>query len=140
MKQQRAMLVAQLKQDLNNDDVTDNVNAASPEQDLESLFATRLKIHDPLVSEINSNLKKQNELLDALERANAQYGQVKLNYRAQRSAYTERVESLKKYYAQFKATMEGIEDGLKYHNKMVDLVKKFHAKVQASHDLNDLLN
>lgn len=140
MKQQRASLLSQLRQSLNDDDVIKHVVAASSELELRNVFDREIKKHNKFLHPLQANLKLQNEMLDALERVNAQYGQVKLNHRAQRAAYMERVESLQKFYSQFKATSEGIDQGLDYHNKMVDLVRKFYSKVQASNDLNDLLN
>lgn len=140
MKQQRVSLLNQLKQSLNDDDVIKHVVAASSEQELKSVFDKEIQKHNKYLAPLQSNLKIQNEILDALERANAQFGQVKLNYRAQRSAHTERVESLKKFYAQFKATSDSIEDGLKYHKQMLEVVRNFYTKVRASNDFNDLLN
>jgi tyrosine-protein phosphatase non-receptor type 23 len=132
MKQQRSSLLAQLRQSLDDDDVIKHVVAASSEQELKSVFDKEIQKHNKFLAPLQANLKMQNEILDTLERVNAQYGQVKLNHRNKRLAYAERVESLKKFYAQFKATSESIEEGLKYHNKMVDLVKNFYQKVQAS--------
>lgn len=140
MKQQRASLFAQLRQSLNDDDVIKHVVSASSEQELKSVFDKEIQKHNKFLAPLQANLKTQNEILDTLERVNAQYGQVKLNQRNKRLAYAERVESLKKFYAQFRATSEGIEDGLKYHNQMVNLVRNFYQKVQASHDLNDVFN
>lgn len=140
MKQQRANLLAQLKQSLNDDDVIKHVVAASSEHELKSVFDKEIQKHNKYLQPLQSNLKLQNEVLDTLERVNAQFGQVKLNYRAQRAACNERVESLKKYYAQFKAMSDGIDEGLEYHKKMVELVKKFYSKVLTSNDINDLFN
>lgn len=140
MKQQRANLLAGLSQSLEQDDVIKHVVAASSEMEVKSVFDKEFQKHQKFATPLESNLKLQNEILDTLERANAQYGQVKLNHRAQRASYTEKVESLKKIYAQFKATSDGIDQGLEYQRKMLDLVRKFYQKVQASHELNDLLN
>lgn len=140
MKSQRASLINQLRQSLDQDDVIKHVVAASSEHELKKVFDTEIQKHNKYLDPLRSNLKLQNEMLDTLERVNAQYGQVKLNHRSQMVAMREHVESLKKYYNQFKATSDGINEGLSYHNKMVELVKKFHGKVRASDDLNDLLN
>lgn len=140
MKQQRASLLSQLRQSLNDDDVIKHVVAASSEHELKNVFDKEIQKHNKYLTPLMSNLKLQNEMLDTLERVNAQYGQVKLNHRAKQAAYKESVESLKKFYAQFNATSEGINAGLEYHRKMVELVKKFHSKVQVSSDFDDLLN
>lgn len=140
MKQQRASLLSQLSQSLEKDDVIKYVVAAASEQELKNVFDKEIQKHHKYLAPLQSNLKLQNEILDTLERANAQYGQVKLNHRALRSAYKEKVESLKKIYAQFKATSDGIDQGLEYQKKMLELVRKFHQKLQATNDLNDLLN
>lgn len=140
MKQQRSGLLNQLKQSLNDDDVIKHVVSASSEQELKGVFDKEIQKHNKYLAPLQANLKMQNEILDTLERANAQFGQVKLNYRSQRAAQTEKVESLKKFHAQFKVTSEGIDDGLKYHNQMLEVVRNFHAKVRASNDFNDLLS
>lgn len=140
MKQQRANLLSQLSQSLEQDDVIKYVVAAASEQELKNVFDKEIQKHHKYLAPLQSNLKLQNEILDTLERANAQYGQVKLNHRALRAAYSEKVESLKKIYAQFKATSDSIDQGLEYQKKMLELVRKFHQKIQASNDLNDLLN
>ena len=140
MKQQRYSLLAQLKQSLDNDDVIKFVVAATSELELKEVFEKEIQKHNKFLAPLQSNLKLQNEILDTLERVSAQYGQVKLNQRTQRAAYSERVESLKKYYAQFKTLSDGIEDGLKYHSSMINYVRDFYSKVQATNDLNDLLN
>lgn len=140
MKQQRSNLLAQLSQSLDEDDVIKHVVAASSEQELKTVFENEIQKHNKFLTPLTENLRLQNEMLDTLEKVNAQYGQVKLNYRARRAACAENVEALKKFYAQFKATSDGIKQGLEYHKKMVEHVRKFYSKVQATHDLNDLLN
>lgn len=140
MKQQRSNLITQLRQSLDDDDVIKHVVAASSEHELKSVFDQEILKHNKFLAPLQANLKMQNDLLDSLERANAKYGQVKLNYRNKRLAYAERVESLKKVYTTFKTICEGIEEALKYHNSEVEFVRDFYKRVQASHDLNDLLN
>lgn len=140
MKQQRTVLLGQLSQSLDQDDVIKHVVTASSERELKDAFDKEIQKHQKYVEPLNSNLKIQNDILDTLEKVNAQYGKLKLEHRVKRSKMTESVESLKKFYAQFKTTSDGIDQGLEYQKKMVELVKKFYAKVQATHDLNDLLN
>lgn len=140
MKQQRASLLSQLSQSLEQDDVTKHVVAASSEKELKDVFDKEILKHHKYSNPLKSNLKLQNDLLDTLERTNAQYAQVRLDHRAKQASYKEKVDSLKKLYEQFKATHEGIDQGLEYHKKMVEYVRKFYSKVQTSHDLNDLLN
>lgn len=140
MKCERADLLTQLSKSLEDDDVIRQVVAASNEQELKNVFDSEIQKHHKFLDPLMNNLKLQNELLDELERANAQYGQVKLNYRAMKAACTEAIESMRKFYTQFKTLDAGIDQGLEYHNKMVDLVRKFYSKVKASNDLNDLLN
>lgn len=140
MKQQRTILLSQLSQSLEQDDVIKHVVTASSEHELKGVFDKEIQKHQRYIEPLTTNLKCQDEILDTLERFNAQYGKMKLEHRRKRSKLTESVESLKKVYAQFKATSEGIDQGLEYQKKMVELVKNFHAKVRASHDLNDLLN
>lgn len=140
MKQQRTTLLTQLSQSLDQDDVIKHVVAASSEHELKAVFDKEIQKHNKYLAPLSENLKLQNEMLDTLERVNAQYGQVKLNHRAQQAAYKQEVDSLKKFYNQFKAINDGIDQGLEYHKKMVDLVRNFYQKVQATHDLNDLLN
>lgn len=140
MKSQRASLLEQLSKSLNQDDVIKHVVAATSEQELKKVFDKEIQKHNRYLEPLMSNLKLQNEMLDALEKVNAQYGQVKLNHRAQLSAITGAVESYKKFHNQFKTLSEGINQGLDYHNKMVELVRKFYAKVQTTSSLNDLLN
>lgn len=140
MKQQRSTLLSQLRQALNDDDVIKHVVAASNEQELKSVFDKEIQKHNKYLQPLQSNLSLQNEILDTLERVNAQFGQVKLNYRAQSEAYKKRVESLKKYNAQFKAISEGIDDGLRCYKSLTELVRNLYSKVQADHAINDLLN
>lgn len=141
LKQERSYLLNQLSQSLKqDDDVIKHVVAASNEQELRSVFDKEIQKHNKFVDPLMANLKSQNELLDTLEKLTAQYGQVRLNHRAQKAAYTEKVDALKKVYVQFKTTSDGIDQGLDYHKKMVELVRKFYSKVQTSNDLNDFLN
>lgn len=140
MKAQRAGLLAELRRSIDQDDVLKHVVAASSEQELKKVFDKEIQKHNKYLEPLMSNLKLQNELLDDLEKANAQYGQVKLNHRAQRTTLAATVESFRKVHSQFKTLSEGIDQGLNYHNKMVELVRKFYAKVQAAASLNDLLN
>lgn len=140
MKQQRASLLSQLGQSIEQDDVIKHVVAASSEQELKDVFDKEIQKHNKYLDPLMSNLNLQNELLDTLERVNAEYAQERLNYRSKQDAYKEKVDSLKKMYDQFKTISDGINQGLEYHKKMVDLVKKFYSKVQTSTDFNDLLN
>lgn len=140
MKRQRTSLLGQLRQALNDDDVIKHVVAASSEQELKAVFDKEIQKHNKYLQPLQSNLSLQNEILDTLERVNAQFGQVKLNYRAQSEAYKKRVDSLKRYNAQFKVISEGIEDGLKCYKGLVELVRNLYSKVQADHAINDLLN
>lgn len=140
MKQQRTILLNQLIRSLDQDDVIKHVVTATSEHELKGVFDKEIQKHQKYIEPLMSNLKIQNEIMDTLERVNAQYGKVKLEHRLKRTKMNESVESLKKIYAQFKATSDGIDQGLKYQKKMVELVKNFYSKVGASHDLNDLLN
>lgn len=140
MKLQRASLLKQLSLSLENDDVMKHVVAASSEHELKNVFDKEIQKHHKYLDPLMSNLKLQDDLLDTLEQANVQYGRVKLDHRNRKAAYAEKVESLKKSYAQFKATSSGIDQGLVYQKKMLELVRNFHGKVQATNDINDLLN
>lgn len=140
MKQQRVGLLADLRRSLNDDDVIKHVVAATSEQELKNVFDSEIQKHNKYLAPLQANLKLQKELLDTVERVNAQYGQVKLNHRARCAAYKERVESLRKFHIQFKTISDGVDEGLAYHKKMVELVKSFYAKVQTTNDLSDLLN
>lgn len=140
MKQQRSGLLAELRRSLNDDDVIKHVVAATSEQELKNVFDSEIQKHNKYLAPLQANLKLQKELLDTLERVNAQYGQVKLNHRARCAAYKERVESLRKFHTQFKTISDGVDEGLAYHKKMVELVRGFYAKVQTNNDLTDLLN
>lgn len=140
MKQQRVSLLSQLSQSLEQDDVIKHVVAASSELELKDVFEKEIQKHSKYSSALELNLKKQNELLDTLESVNAQYAQVLLDHRVKQVSYKEKVDSLKKLYEQFKATNEGIDNGLEYHKKMVELVRTFYSKVRTSTDFNDLLN
>jgi len=140
LKQERANLLFQLKQSLNDDDVIKLVVTASSELELKGVFDKEIQKHDKYVEPLRENLRQQDILLDSIERLNAQYGQVKLNYRSYKATYNERVESLKKFHAQFKQITRALEEGTAYQNKMLELVKNFSCKVHAANDLNDLLN
>lgn len=140
MKQQRTSLLNQLTQSLDQDDVIKHVVTATSEHELKGVFDKEIQKHQRYIEPLMSNLKIQNEILDTLERVNQQYGKLKYELHKKQTKMNESVDSLKKCYAQFKATSEGIDQGLAYQVKMVDLVRKFYSKVQASHDLNDLLN
>lgn len=140
LKMERVNLLDQLKKSLDDDDVIKHVVAAASEQELKGVFDKEIQKHDAYLKPLANNLTSQNEYLDALEKLNAEYGQLKLNHRAKRSAQSERVETMKKFYNQFKATSEGIEQGLDYYKNMLELVRKFHQKVRSNYDLQDLLN
>lgn len=140
MKVQRASLLDELRRSIDQDDVIKHVVAAASEQELKSVFDKEIQKHNKYLEPLMSNLKMQTELLDDLEKTNAQYGQVKLNHRAQRAALSSTVETMKQFHSQFKTLSDGIDQGLNYHNRMVELVRNFYAKVQATASLNDLLN
>lgn len=140
MKKQRSNLLQSLKRSLDEDDVIKHVVTASSEHELKGVFETEIQKHDKYLKELQDNFRRQNELLDTLERVNAEYGQIKLDYRAKQAGCKEKVESIKKFYSQFKATNEGIDKGLEYHNRMLEIVGNFCKNIQADYDLHDLLN
>ena len=140
LKNERTNLLHQLKQSLNEDDVIRHVVTASSELELKGVFDKEILKHNKYLEPLQANLKRQDEILDTIERLNAQFGQIKLNYRSQRAIYMERVDALKKFHTQFRTISDGIDEGMKFHTKMVELVSKFYNKVRASSDLNDLLN
>lgn len=140
MKKQRVQLLDGLKKSLDKDDVLQHVVTTSSEHELKSVFDKEIKKHDKYVNQLQQNFKMQDELLDTLERVNAQFGQVKIDYRSKQAAYSDKVESMKKFYIQFKAASNGINSGLDYYGKMLVIVKDFCRKIQADYDLHDLLN
>lgn len=140
MKSQRVQLLNDLKQSLDHDDVIKHVVAAASEHELKNVFDSEIKKHDKYINQLNDNLKLQNDMLDTLERVNAEYGQIKLDIRKKRATYLERVDSLRKYYVQFKEVVAGINSGLEYHNKMIEIVKRFTNNIGADYQLHDLLN
>lgn len=140
MKNQRVELLNGLKSSLEHDDVIKHVVAASSEHEVKSVFDSEIQKHDKYVNQLQDNLKLQGELLDTIEKVNAEYGQVKLDMRLKRTSYMNRVESLKKYYIQFKTVNDGIDKGLEYYNKMLDIVRKFCNSLSAQYELHDLLN
>lgn len=140
LKEERADLLSKISRSLNQDDVIKSVVAAASEAELKNIFDKEIQKHNIYLEPLMDNLKKQNNILDTLERLNAQYGQVKLNHRSKMTSYNEKVEGFKKFYNQFKATSEGIDQGLDYHKKMVEVVRNFYNEVGASTSLKDLLN
>lgn len=140
MKAERKNLLNQLKQALGQVDVMSHVVAAQSESEIKKVFEEQIQKNSKFVNPLVANLKQQDELYDALDKARSQYGDLKLNYKTKKDTLMKQVESLKKFYQQFKATSEGIDQGLAYNNKMLELVRNFHGKVGAQTDLNDLLN
>lgn len=140
MKLQRVSLLNSLKKSLDDDDVMKLVVTVSSEHELKEVFDSQIQKHNKYLSPLEENLKSQNEVLDTLEKLNAQYGQLKLDHRAKQASYKDKVDSMKNFYIKFKATNEGIDKGIEYHKKMLEIVRNFCKNVQADYDLHDLLN
>lgn len=140
LKRERVSLLNQLKYSLNEDDVIKHVVTASSDHELKSVFDKEIQKHNQYTEPLRANLKQQDELLDTIERLNAQYGQLKLNHRTHQAAFNERVESLKKFHSQFKTICDHVEAGMKFHNELLTVVKNWYSQIQASNDINDFLN
>uniref|UniRef100_H2YCE0 Tyrosine-protein phosphatase non-receptor type 20 n=1 Tax=Ciona savignyi TaxID=51511 RepID=H2YCE0_CIOSA len=76
MEEQRRSLVAQLRSDLEDDDVTSTL-MTRPGVEAEDLFQDELKKHDTRIGYLMQNFKAQENILDAVTEANVKYARIR---------------------------------------------------------------
>jgi len=86
MEEQRVNLIAELRTQLEQDDVTSTL-MTRPGVDAEDVFADEIKKHDAYLGYIRQNLSAQDNILTAVTEANVNYARVKKIVEAHQSKY-----------------------------------------------------
>ncbi|CAH1248913.1 PTPN23 [Branchiostoma lanceolatum] len=121
MQQQRKMLEDQLREQIQNDDIT-QVLVTRDQGNLEDLFKQELKKYDQVIAYIHQNLAAQDNILKALTEVNAKYA-------ATRKASIEIEQRRQNMVQSLIASYDANEDLLAKCQKGVDFYQKLQTNV-----------
>ncbi|XP_035661632.1 tyrosine-protein phosphatase non-receptor type 23-like isoform X2 [Branchiostoma floridae] len=121
MQQQRKMLENQLREQIQNDDIT-QVLVTRDQGNLEDLFKQELKKYDQVIAYIHQNLAAQDNILKALTEVNAKYA-------ATRKASIETEQRRQNMVQSLIASYDANEDLLAKCQKGVDFYQKLQTNV-----------
>ena len=130
MKDQRASLEKQLREGLQNDDVLKHVLTHSREE-MDSVFDKELKKYDSLVSLLKQNMSAQENILNALTKASASYGQARIALNEVNRLRANRIKSLIHSYESFNQVTSNIEKGLEFYKNFETLIAKLLSRVKS---------
>lgn len=124
MRQQRAQLMAELREAIRSDDITGRIvmQREKPAQELEQLFKSELSKHLPHVALIDQNLSAQQNILLALTDAYANVAPIRKNV-------TEQFRRRDQVVTALIASYDAYDDLLAKANKGIDFYQKLETNV-----------
>lgn len=122
MRRQRQMLESQLRDYLQNDDITKQLIMKDRKNDLQNVFEDELKKHNQRVALLEQNLTAQDNILHALTQANARYATI-------RKATTEILNRREAMISSLINSFEAYEELLAKAQKGLEFYRKLHTNV-----------
>ncbi|XP_076808159.1 tyrosine-protein phosphatase non-receptor type 23-like isoform X2 [Clavelina lepadiformis] len=138
MEQQRQTLVAQLRSQLEEDDVTSSL-MTKPGVDSEDLFQEELKKHDTLVGYIRQNLTAQENILTAVTEANVRYTKIKKTVEVHKEKVKQKCDSLLLSCTGYTEAVTRCKEGYDFFKELLDKVKDLHTSMVELNDKNSKL-
>ncbi|XP_071546877.1 uncharacterized protein mop isoform X2 [Panulirus ornatus] len=129
MQAQRAKWEAQLRSDIQDDDVTKQL--VTSQDDMEEFFKNELKKHDKLVSLLEQNMSAQTNILQALSEANAAYATTRRLTNQVQAQRTETISSLVASYSAYLNILKKAEDAQEFYRKLEGQVNKLGSRVKS---------
>ncbi|EDV21126.1 uncharacterized protein TRIADDRAFT_60390 [Trichoplax adhaerens] len=129
MKKQRSNLEGNLREALNEDDITSMI-VTQTNKDSTDIFHEQIQKHDSLVNVIRQNLAAQERIIMVLTDANAKYGAAReqaCKTSAKRNAY---IKSLMLSYNVMNELISKAEHGIEFYKKFANDIEKFSQKIE----------
>lgn len=125
MKKQRAFLENKLKQNIKNDDALKNVIAHS-EEEIKSVFERENEKFNVDIKYLDMNMNAQDQILNALTKANADYAQTRKEFIRVEKLRSERIEGLYESYENVQGVLINLDKSIEFYanlNKVIDQLK-----------------
>ncbi|XP_015793456.1 tyrosine-protein phosphatase non-receptor type 23-like [Tetranychus urticae] len=130
MKNQRASLEKQLREEVQSDDVLKHVIAHSKDE-LETIFEKELAKYDKTVSLLEQNLAAQENILNALTKASASYGKSRMALNEVNRLRVNRIQTLLTSFDGFMKVKDNIEKGLEFYKEFLSITNKMLTRLKS---------
>nr|CAB3265281.1 tyrosine-protein phosphatase non-receptor type 23-like [Phallusia mammillata] len=138
MENQRQSLVAQLRTQLEEDDVTSAL-VTNHGVEAEDLFKEELKKHDSTIEYIKLNLEAQRKILDGVTEVNVRYSRIRKLVDAHKEHVKTKMDQLLVSCDGYKKSVKRCQDGTDFFKDLLDKVKEANEKMTALHEKNSKL-
>jgi tyrosine-protein phosphatase non-receptor type 23 len=128
MRQQRTTLEERLHKNIETDDILKKI-LVHPKDKLNQLFENELKKHDETIEYLNLNLSAQNNVIEALTRANAKYTETRKAFAQIDLDRQKKVESLMLSHASFDTVVRNTSEGAEFFEHIKGDMDKLCARL-----------
>ncbi|XP_053685329.1 tyrosine-protein phosphatase non-receptor type 23 [Sabethes cyaneus] len=141
MREQRAKLYQELRDNVTNDDITTQLIALESGSDskkrMQELFKKELGKHDQLVALLDANLKAQANILKALTDIYARSAPIIKSISEAKTKREQFFSSLQGSYDVYEDLLSKSAKGLEFYRKLQVNVQKLYSRVKAACDVQD---
>lgn len=136
MRLQRSQLFAQLRENIQNDDITAQL-VAYGDKDTEKLFKTELSKHEQLIGFIEQNIVAQGNILKAFTDTYAKCAHIIKSITDARHRRELFFSSLHASYNVYDELLDKGLKGLEFYKKLQSNIHKLQSRVKAARDVHD---
>lgn len=136
MKEQRKQLYENLREAMNNDDIT-SVLVAHGNKNTEELYQRELKKHSPTIALLEQNMEAQNNILTALTDTYAKYATLLKQINDMKIKKDQFFCSLIASYDVYEDLLLKSAKGLEFYKKLLANVQKLVSRVKGMRDVQD---
>ncbi|XP_055533738.1 tyrosine-protein phosphatase non-receptor type 23 isoform X2 [Wyeomyia smithii] len=141
MRDQRAKLYQDLRDNVTNDDITSQLialeNGPDSKKRMQELFKKELAKHDQLVALLDANLKAQPNILKALTEIYARCAPIIKSISEAKTKREQFFSSLQGSYDVYEDLLSKSAKGLEFYRKLQVNVQKLYSRVKAACDVQD---
>lgn len=131
MRQQRGMLMAELREAINHDDITQKVVTFTGESKAD-LFREEMSKHQKQINLISQNIAAQENILGAVQESYAKYSMARRNITSQLHRRDAMVASLVASYDAYEDLLAKSNKGLEFYSKLQSNVSKLLQRVRST--------
>lgn len=128
MKKQRAFLENKLKQSIKNDDILKSV-AAHSELEIKAVFEKENQKFDVDLKYLEMNMSAQEQILNALTKANADYAETRKAFIKVEKLRSEKIESLYESYENVQGVLINLDKGIEFYANLKQVIQQLRTKI-----------
>ena len=131
MKKQRLMFEKEIREAVEKDDVLTKVMMSSGKEEVESLFEKELKKFDEKQTLLNMNLSAQDNIIEALTKANADYAPTRRAVMECESKRRTRTEEIIASYEAVQNINTSAEKGITFYEQVLQTLSSLESRVKS---------